>query len=253
MRAVIVIPAFNEEASLPAVLRELGACGYGLDVVVVDDCSRDRTGELARALGAHVLTHPQNRGYRQALRTGLRHALDQGYEAVVFLDADGQHRPGSIAALLERAAAPDQPAVVIGSRYVGARRYSGALGRRLGRQIFSLLSHQVARVVVALSATATATGAGAGRIWDTTSGLKLLRRPALELLDGAAFCDLHAEAIVYLVRAGLRVVEVPIEFAERQAGVSMYRWTAAVTYPAQTLWAMARLLRQPVKRPTAAR
>lgn len=226
LRGLVVIPAFNEEASLPAVLAELAGCGYGLDVVVVDDCSTDGTAAAARAAGVRVLSHDVNRGYRHALRTGMRHALAGGYEAVIFLDADGQHRPASVAELLRRATAADEPAVVIGSRYVGAQAYSGPLGRRLGRQIFSLLCYAAAAV----------------RIWDTTSGLKLLRRRAVELMVSETFCDLHAEAIVYLARAGLRVVEVPIAFEERRAGESMYGWTSAIRYPAETLWAMAQLL-----------
>lgn len=235
MRCLVVIPAFNEEASLPAVLRELAACGYGFDVVVIDDCSRDRTAAVARAAGAEVLAHPRNLGYRHALRTGMRHALGGGYDALVFLDADGQHRPAAIASLLQRAAAADRPDVVIGSRYVGPRRYTGPLGRRLGRQAFSLLAR---------GASALLRSDGASRIWDTTSGLKLLRRAALERLVEVPFCDLHAEAIVYLQAAGLRLAEVPVEIDERLAGESMYGWSSAVVYPTETLWAMARLMRQ---------
>lgn len=235
LRGLVVIPAYNEAASLPAVLAALAGCGYGLDVVVVDDCSTDGTAAAARAAGVRLLRHAENRGYRHALRTGMRHALEGGYEAVIFLDADGQHRPASVADLLSRATADDEPEVVIGSRYVGPQAYSGPLGRRLGQKLLSLLCYAAAAV----------------RIWDTTSGLKLLRRRAIELImsewgergeRGEAFCDLHAEAIVYLLRAGLRVVEVPISFEERRTGESMYGWTSAIRYPAETLWAMAQLL-----------
>ena len=216
MRCLVVIPAFNEEASLPAVLRELAACGYGYDVVVIDDCSRDRTAAVARAAGATVLAHPRNLGYRHALRTGMRHALGGGYEALVFLDADGQHRPAAIGGLVLRAAAADRPDVVIGSRYVGLRRYGGPLGRRLGRQAFSLLASGAASLLRREPGL---------RIWDTTSGLKLLRRAALERLIDAPFCDLHAEAIVYLQAAGLRLVEVPVEIDEAEApGGHAYRF-----------------------------
>jgi hypothetical protein len=235
MRCLVVIPAFNEEASLPAVLRALAACGYGHDVVVIDDGSRDRTAAVARAAGATVLSNPKNLGYRHALRTGMRHALGGGYDALVFLDADGQHPPAAIGALVRRAEAADRPDVVIGSRYVGPRRYSGPIGRRLGRQAFSLLSSAAAALLRTDEAR---------RIWDTTSGLKLLRRSALERLVDAPFCDLHAEAIVYLQAAGLRVVEVPVELDERRAGESMYSWSSALVYPTETLWAMARLMRQ---------
>jgi glycosyltransferase involved in cell wall biosynthesis len=224
-RAVVVIPAYNEEESLPGVLRRLAESGQKHEVVVVDDGSRDRTAEVARAGGATVVAHGVNQGYKQALRTGMRYALDHGLDGVLFMDADGQHRPEYIGALVGRASEPDAPDVVIGSRFVQPRHYEGPLGRRIGMQFFSLL-------------TAAASGR---RIWDTTSGMKLLTRRALSIIVGEAFNDFHADMLVFCLVAGLKVVEVPIVVDERRAGTSMYKWTAAFTYPAKTLMKIAAL------------
>jgi glycosyltransferase involved in cell wall biosynthesis len=90
---VIVIPAYNEAKTVGAVVRN--AKKYG-KVVVVDDCSRDRTGEVARKAGATVIRHPVNRGLGAALRTGFGKAMKMKADVVVTIDADGQHRPEEI-------------------------------------------------------------------------------------------------------------------------------------------------------------
>src|SRR5215218_8418559 len=113
---LVIIPAFNEEAALPAVLRELAA-RPALDVIVVDDGSTDRTAAVAADLGATVLSLPFNLGIGGALRTGFLYAVRTGYDRAGQFAGDGQHDPDEIASLLSALA--DGSDMVVGSRFAG--------------------------------------------------------------------------------------------------------------------------------------
>lgn len=111
-KTCVVIPAYNTQETVGSVVA--GARRIGLEAVVVDDGSTDHTAARARAAGAGVLALPGNQGKGHALVAGLRHALDRGYDSVVTMDADGQHHPDDLPALLERAAAGAD--LVVGQR-----------------------------------------------------------------------------------------------------------------------------------------
>lgn len=115
MKIVVVIPAYNEQAQIYKVVKSVKSLGY--EVVVIDDGSRDFTGEEAMAAGALVLWHYVNRGYGAALSTGNLWALNNGYDIVVHFDADGQHNPNEIKFLVSQIIA-DRADVVIGSRFL---------------------------------------------------------------------------------------------------------------------------------------
>jgi dolichol-phosphate mannosyltransferase len=114
MRVLIAIPVYNEEKRLADVLRR--SLEHGLDVLVVDDGSTDQTPRILRAFPAvRVIRRRPNRGYGAALRSAFDHACNSGYDAVITLDADGQHSPGLIPAFLDRVGDCD---IVSGSRYL---------------------------------------------------------------------------------------------------------------------------------------
>jgi glycosyltransferase involved in cell wall biosynthesis len=226
-RGLISIPAYNEEANIGSVLDRVRAAQLTEDVLVVNDGSKDATAQIASAHGAHVVTHEVNRGYAAGLQTGMRYALDHGYDYLVFFDADGQHDPRYVPELRSRALAEGGPDIVIGSRFIQPSGYHAPLGRKLGMAVFSWL-----------------TLLGGRRIHDTTSGFKLLRRSAIQILAGQSFNDFHAEMIIFSLLAGLRVEEVPITVAERESGTSMYTWLDSIKYPAKTLAAIALLIPQ---------
>src|SRR5262245_27080502 len=118
VRPLVIVPAHNEEESLPVTLAELAREAPGLDVVVIDDGSRDRTRLVTREAGAKVIVLPVNLGVGGALQTGIRYAFERGYGCVVQFDADGQHDPRD----LPRVLAPvleGQVDLCIGSRFVG--------------------------------------------------------------------------------------------------------------------------------------
>src|SRR5581483_9360666 len=212
-KGLISIPAYNEEANIGSVLERVRAAQLTEDVLVVNDGSKDATAQIAESHGVRVVTHEVNRGYAAGLQTGMRYALEHGYDYLVFFDADGQHDPRYVADLRARALADGGPDIVIGSRFILPSGYHAPLGRKLGMAVFSWL-----------------TLIGGRRIHDTTSGFKLLRRRAIEILCGQPFNDFHAEMIIFSLVAGLHVEEVPITVAERESGTSMYTWLDSIKY-----------------------
>jgi glycosyltransferase involved in cell wall biosynthesis len=196
-KAVLILPAFDEAASLPGLLAEIRRVAPGFEVVVIDDGSRDDTSAVARACGAWVLRHPFNLGYGAALQTGYKWALRRGAELLVQMDADGQHLPGEIAGLVEpiEAGACD---LVVGSRFLEESGYRMGPLRSLGRHAFRAL--------------ARATGLS---VTDPTSGFQAMNRRTLALYAGDWFPPDYpdVDVLVCAVRAGLRVHERPVRMA----------------------------------------
>jgi glycosyltransferase involved in cell wall biosynthesis len=154
----------------------------------------------------------------RAIQTAIKYAAYHRYDALITLDADGQHAPEQVLSLFAEFESSGGDCLV-GSRFVTTRGYAGApLERRIGMHLFSWLTWIFA----------------GKRVYDTTSGLKAIRATAFETLARWHFVDFHAEAIVYLSRLGFKVAEFPITVAERRAGVSMYSPFKALVYPAKT-------------------
>jgi glycosyltransferase involved in cell wall biosynthesis len=194
-RGVLVIPSFNEEPRLPALLSAIFAQQLDLEVAVVDDGSRDRTAAVAAAAGATVLRHPFNLGYGAGLQTGYKYALAAGADYVVQMDADGQHDPRDV----PRLAAPilrGECDLVIGSRFLAPTGYEMGMTRTLGRRFFVGLARAFGIEVT-----------------DPTSGFQALGRRVLELYVGDAFPSDYPDVDVLLTahRNGLCVREVSVE------------------------------------------
>lgn len=221
VRGLVVIPAYNEEQNLPRVLERLRSAQLTQDVVVVNDGSRDGTERVLRQLGQRHLRHPINLGYVRAVQTGIRYALQNDYDYVVFLDADGQHDPAAVPSLV-RVLESGTADIVVGSRFVSDTGYRAPLGRRLGMKVFSWVTALLGRQ----------------RVFDTTSGFKAIARRAMPVLVEQTFGDFHSETLLLCMLLGLRVAEVPVQVAERRHGVSMYGPIDAVLYPLKTLVAI---------------
>jgi dolichol-phosphate mannosyltransferase len=218
--AWLVIPTYNEAATIVALVEaalvELHRHAPGAPrVLVVDDASPDGTGRLADALAARrpgeveVLHRPGKAGLGTAYLAGFARALAGGAGRVLQMDGDGSHDPADLGRLLAATAPPGGADLALGSRYVpgGGVRDWGPLRRALSRG-----GSAYARLVLGLPQR------------DLTGGLKCWRASALRALDlpavrsqGYAF---QVELTYRAVRAGLRVVEVPIVFADRRAGSS---------------------------------
>ena len=210
MALVAVIPAFNEEEALPAVLAELRSSGQEIIALVVDDGSTDATASVAREADVSVLRLPFNLGYGGAKRAGLRWAEAQGADRVVVIDADGQHDPVDIDRLLAEVDAG--AGLAIGSRFLeGSGTYDGAgrIRRLAMRSISSMLQ--------------LSTGL---RLTDATSGFHAMNRPVLELLAEDNPIEYLSDPVtsIYLVHdAGHRVAEVAVSMRERAGGVPSAR------------------------------
>jgi glycosyltransferase involved in cell wall biosynthesis len=215
---LIAIPAYNEAATITNVINRVRDSMPDYDLLVINDGSRDNTGEILKGLKVVTATHLCNLGYGRAIQTAIKYALHNGYEVLITLDADGQHHPEQIQMMAEEFSTNHWD-YLIGSRYIKLRSYKEApLGRRIGMQLFSGL-------------TRLATGK---RVYDTTSGLKVMRRTVFEPLTHWHFVDFHAEAIVYLLRLGFSIGEYPITISERKHGESMYNVLSYLKYPLKT-------------------
>lgn len=186
-----VIPAYNEEAHVRDVAERTGA---QLDhVLVVDDGSSDATAARAREGGAEVIAHPENRGKGEAIKSGLRHWLEQdGIEFIVLLDADGQHLPDEIGRFLAAAAATGA-GLFVGTRMNDVRRMPfvrRAVNRYMSRRISRICGQEVP---------------------DTQCGYRMVQRAlAPHLLDGTSRFDYETEMLIIASRAGFRIASVPI-------------------------------------------
>ena len=216
---LVFIPAWNEEASLPAVLQELRREIPKADVLVIDDGSTDRTAHVAREFGAEVLSFGENRGLRTAIAAGYGYAADKGYALCGRVDADGQHPVAELRALLElvRSGRCD---VAVGSRYATAggngfsrERYTTSPARRLGTGILRR------SIEVVLDRP----------FHDATSGMYAVNAKAMPILSepygtGAP----EVEGLLRLRDAGLRVEEVPVDMRQRASGESKLAGKKAV-------------------------
>ncbi len=218
-RSVVAIPAYNEAATIRSVVDRVRADLPDCDVLVVNDGSLDKTAAALAGSGAVVADHLCNLGYGRAIQTAVLYAERGGYDRLITLDADGQHDPAQVRPLLAEFDSGRWD-LLIGSRYVARRGYDGVpAGRRLGMQLFSHIVGLVAQ----------------HRIYDTTSGLKIIGRQTFVALTNWSFIDFHAEALVYLMRLGYRVGEYPITVTERRHGTSMYSALSHIKYPLKTM------------------
>lgn len=188
----VVIPLFNEATVIGQVISELRE--EFLNVVCIDDGSRDGSGDVARAAGARVVRHPINLGQGAALQTGFEYALERGTKFVVTFDADGQHRVVDALAMLERARNEDL-AVVFGSRFLDDRTKPG------------LMKKIVLKTAVWVTNVTTRT-----RLTDAHNGLRVIREDALRRIKLRQDRMAHGtEIVVQLGRTGLPYAEQPVE------------------------------------------
>lgn len=224
MRAIALVPAFNEEGTIATVVDELRAFDAELEILVIDDGSHDRTAEIARRAGARVLRLPFNLGIGGAVQTGFRYAFENRFELAVRVDGDGQHDPSQLAAVVGPVVRGETD-IAVGSRYLGAEAegYRSSVTRRIGIRL-------LARVVSFLTRQ---------RITDPTSGFQALNRKAIMLFAADYPHDYpEVEAIVLVERHRLRLVEVPIAMRPRTAGRSSIRTLSSVYYMIKVLLAL---------------
>lgn len=235
-RTLIVIPTYNEAANLEPLIVSLRAHAADADVLVVDDSSPDGTGEIADRLAedpaVHVVHRPGKEGLGVAYRAGFTWGLQHPeYDWFVEMDADGSHHAAELRRLRNAAFAAD---LVIGSRWVTGGR---VLNWPRVRRLISRAGTAYARVMLRLP------------VHDATAGFRVLSRRALEAasLETVAshgYC-FQIDMTRRIHDAGLRIVEVPVTFTEREHGAS--KMTTGIIAEALwrvTLWGVQRLVRR---------
>lgn len=209
-KLLIVIPAYNEEANIQRVVDDLVAHYPQYDYVVVNDGSRDHTAAICRANGYRLIDLPVNLGLAGAFQTGLRYAAENGYDCAIQLDADGQHKPEYIAAMLEEL--EDGADIVIGSRFLTVKKPKTL--RMLGSYIISW-------------SIRLTTGRA---ICDPTSGMRLFNRAMVEEFAQNLNYGPEPDTISYLIKNGAVVKEVQVEMGERVAGQSYLTFYKSIQY-----------------------
>ena len=221
-RRVAIVPALNEEESVPRVIDEIRAFDPGFEIVVVDDGSVDRTAQVARARGARVIRLPFNLGIGGAVQTGFRYAYENGFDLAVRVDGDGQHDPQQLGAILEPVLA-GQADIAVGSRFTGATGYRSSRSRRIGIRVLAWTVSALVRQ----------------RVTDTTSGFQAVNKLGIRLFAADYPHDYpEVEATVMCFRHKLRLTEVPVRMREREHGASSITALRSIYYMVKVLLAI---------------
>lgn len=218
-KIAVIIPAYNEESAIEAVIASVNALNIAASAtryipLVINDCSKDRTGELidkADCIPVHLAV---NLGIGGAVQTGFLFALENGFDYAIQIDGDGQHPPEYIPRMLEELKAKNLD-VIIGSRFLTNEGFQSTLARRMGINYF----HHLNKWLVGVS------------IKDSTSGMRMLNRRALEIVS-EYYPDEYPEpeAIVLYAVNKLNIGEFPVQMNERQGGVSSINTAGSVYY-----------------------
>jgi len=210
-RVIIVMPTYNERQNLDGMASRVRESVPDADLLVVDDNSPDGTGDLADKLAevdphVHVMHRTEKAGLGRAYVAGFTWALDAGYTLIVEMDADGSHRPEDLPKLLATA---DHADAVIGSRYVPG---GTVVNWPKSREFLSKGANLYNRIMLGV------------RVKDATGGFRVyraatLRRIDLNGIESAGYC-FQIDMTLRVLRAGLKLTEVPITFVERERGAS---------------------------------
>ena len=211
MKALLIIPTYNEIKNIDRIIRTVLSKAKDLEVLVMDDNSPDGTADAVKALmqtepRLHIIERPGKMGLGSAYVTGFKYALDQGYEFILEMDADFSHNPDDVPRLLEAAQKYD---LVIGSRYSNGVNIVNWPFRRL---LISYFASKYVRIITGMP------------IKDPTGGFKCFRSKVLKAIDlDKILSDGYAFQIEMNFKAwtkGFHIKEIPIVFTERSEGES---------------------------------
>jgi len=198
-KVLAIIPAYNEEKNISKVIQGIRKFSPSLDILVVDDCSADRTVAVAMEEGAEVVSLPFNLGYGVACQTGFKYAVEKKYDFAVQIDGDGQHDSSYINTLLKEVFNGTVD-VAIGSRFLGESAYRAPLVRKLGMFLFGV----IASVLIGQ------------RVTDPTSGFQALNSKVLKFFSQEVYPVDYpdADVLVLLHYARFKTREIPVRMYE---------------------------------------
>jgi len=215
MKILIALPAFNEENSIASVIRNIKKVVPAYDILVVNDCSADKTAKEAKGAGAVVVSHPVNMGYGVSIQTAYKYAIRNDYEYLVQMDADGQHEAKCIEEILLPVCSGDCD-LAIGSRFIGASSYDMEPLRRVGQQVFGAIASKII----------------CEKVSDPTSGFQAMNRKVIRFFSRDIFpCDYpDADVIIMSHYAGIRTKEIPVTMYRNETGKSIHSGMKPVYY-----------------------
>ena len=214
MKKLVIIPAYNEEASIVNTVQDILNHAPGFDYVVINDCSKDRTLQRCRENGLNVIDLPVNLGIGGGIQTGYRYAVEHGYDVAVQFDGDGQHDASYLQAMADRLERDDLD-MVIGSRFIENEGFQSTGLRRFGINFFKFLIRLLY----------------GGTITDATSGMRMCSRRVMEEFSMDYPQDYpEPETVARLLRKKYKVQEIPVVMRERSAGTSSINPAKSVYY-----------------------
>lgn len=218
---LIIIPAHDEEQNIGRVLKEIRSLKMNLDIIVINDGSKDKTENIVIKEGEKVITLPYNLGYGGALQTGFKYAAAMGYGYIIQFDADGQHDPEDIPVILNQLRTGDFD-IVIGSRFLGRGSFKTGILKKIAISVF--------RFLIKIS-----TGV---KITDPTSGLQGLEKRVFRhyaVMGNFPEDYPDADTLIYMILSNSKVTEIPANIRERNCGRSMHTGVKTIFYFAKML------------------
>lgn len=222
-RTLVIMPAWNESENVGNTVREVLSHSPRYDVVVVDDGSTDDTGHQARLAGATVLTLPFNMGVGGAMRTGFTFAQRYGYERAIQVDADGQHNPRDIDAVLAGLQDAD---ISIGARFADVGDYTATGPRRWAMKLLAYVLSRIAKV----------------ELTDVTSGFRAANARAIAQYVRyypAEYLGDTVDSLVTALHSGLTVTQVPVAMRPRAFGKPSQNPLGASVYLLRSTFALS--------------
>lgn len=228
-RVLIIIPCYNEQATIATLLQEISACKQGYETIVIDDCSQDDTFKIASQLSPTVRLL-KNLGIGGAVQTGIKYAYNKGFDFCVQIDGDAQHKPGEITKLLK--AYQEMPrSIIIGSRYLKNDTFRSTHARRFGGRV-------IAKTLNTLFAQCSVT--------DPTSGMRLMDRKVIEFFANHYPHDFPEPiSLAWALKKGFSVGEIQVQMRMRTHGNSSIMGLKPISYMFRVLGyiVLARLMR----------
>lgn len=213
-KKLIIIPAYNEEASILNTVEEVEACSDSFDYIVINDCSKDKTEEICEKYNINFVSLPVNLGIGGAVQTGYKYAMKYGYDYAVQIDADGQHDPQYLESMFEYME-KENLQMLIGSRFIKKEGFQSSNLRRAGIRYFTFLIKLLTGVVIT----------------DPTSGLRMVNRDVIALFSKEYPTDYpEPESVVAVIKNAMKVKEMPVIMRERSGGVSSISMKKSIYY-----------------------
>lgn len=202
MKVLVIIPAYNEEENILRVVRNLELSNTGCDYVVINDCSKDSTGQILDENNINHIDLPVNLGLTGAVQTGYKYAYYNGYDAAIQFDGDGQHLPEYIPALVKEI--ENGYDIVIGSRFVNEKKHFNL--RMLGSRIITAMIKLTTGVTIN----------------DPTSGMRIINKRLIKDYAFEINRKPEPDTLAFQIKKGFRAKEVQVKMEDRLAGTSIY-------------------------------